>query len=103
MTKKTNTRKKATIADEIFTKVKFSLHPHAKHIRISEPFLVTDKKHGDKVARIHHYILGVNSSHKKIKAGGFQIISDDKDQLLLNNLSDYSVDYPDENEPDQID
>lgn len=92
--KKPEFKKVGNISDEIFDKLIFNNHPHADDIRISDPFLASDKMIGTKTARIYHYTLGMNAPHKTIEKDGYEVVSDDG--LLLNDLDGYDLISPDE-------
>lgn len=75
--------KPAFVKPDIKTlKVKFSKHPHADHLEISEPFTAFDEIHGEKIARIYKYNQGMHAAHKHIPKGGYEIGSEDGITLL---------------------
>jgi len=85
------------LAKELFQSIKFTDHPHADHIKISDPFVAKDEVHGLKTARVYHYVNGMYAPHKRIQKGGSEIVSDDG--ILLNNLIGYHM--IDDDQPDQ--
>lgn len=75
--------KPAFVKPDIKTlKVKFSKHPIADYIEISEPFTAFDEIHGEKIARIYKYNQGINAPHKYIPKGEYEIGSEDGITLL---------------------